>query len=66
MTTRLLLVRHGQSWDKVNDVVGGPRGSVTLGRSLVVAPGSLDDGHYAVADLQARRAELAQLALPAA
>jgi 2,3-bisphosphoglycerate-dependent phosphoglycerate mutase len=26
MTTRLLLIRHGQSWDKVRDVVGGPRG----------------------------------------
>lgn len=46
-------------------VCGGSRGSETLGRSLVVAPGSLTDGHYAVADLQARRAELAQLALPA-
>jgi Icc-related predicted phosphoesterase len=46
-------------------VCGGPRGSATLGRSLVVAPGSLADGHYAVADLQARRAELSQLALPA-
>jgi Icc-related predicted phosphoesterase len=46
-------------------VVGGSRGSATLGRSLVVAPGSLADGHYAIADLQARRAEHAQLALPA-
>jgi Icc-related predicted phosphoesterase len=44
-------------------VVGGARGSETLGRSLVVAPGSLADGHYAVADLQARRAELGDLAL---
>jgi broad specificity phosphatase PhoE len=26
MTTRLVLVRHGQSWDKVDRVVGGPRG----------------------------------------
>jgi uncharacterized protein len=46
-------------------VVGGPRGSATLGRSLVVAPGSLAEDHYAVADLQARRAELAELVLPA-
>jgi hypothetical protein len=47
-------------------VVGGPRGSATLGRSLVVAPGSLAEGHYAVADLQARRAELSRLVRPAA
>src|SRR5687768_12538234 len=26
MTTRLLMVRHGQSWDKVRNVVGGPKG----------------------------------------
>jgi uncharacterized protein len=43
-------------------VVGGPPGSATLGRSLVVAPGRLAEGHYAVADLQARRAELGRLA----
>jgi Icc-related predicted phosphoesterase len=46
-------------------VCGGPRGSAMLGRSLVVAPGSVADGHYAVADLQARRAELGAMTLPA-
>jgi hypothetical protein len=38
-------------------VCGGPRGTETLGRSLVVAPGSLREGHYAVADLEAQSAE---------
>lgn len=32
------------------------------GRSLVVAPGSLADGHYAVADLQSQEVELGQFA----
>jgi Icc-related predicted phosphoesterase len=39
-------------------VSGGVRGSEWLGRTLVVAPGELADGHYAVADLHAREAEL--------
>jgi Icc-related predicted phosphoesterase len=43
-------------------VCGGPRGTETLGRSLVVAPGSLREGHYAVADLQAHSAELGEMA----
>jgi Icc-related predicted phosphoesterase len=43
-------------------VCGGQRGSETLGTSLVVAPGSLADGHYAVADLHTREAELGELA----
>ncbi|MDX6649308.1 MAG: uncharacterized protein QOJ97_1259 [Solirubrobacteraceae bacterium] len=42
-------------------VCGGPRGTETLGRSLVVAPGTLREGHYAVADLQAQSGELAEL-----
>jgi uncharacterized protein len=43
-------------------VCGGDRGRETLGRSLVVAPGSLRSGQYAVVDLQRREAELAELA----
>jgi uncharacterized protein len=43
-------------------VCGGERGIEWLGRSLVVAPGELASGHYAVADLLAREAELEALA----
>jgi uncharacterized protein len=43
-------------------VSGGERGTKMIGRSLVVAPGSLGDGHYAVADLHAHEAELEDLA----
>jgi Icc-related predicted phosphoesterase len=39
-------------------VCAGARGSEELGRSLVVAPGSLCDGHYALVDLQRRHVEL--------
>jgi Icc-related predicted phosphoesterase len=42
-------------------VCGGARGTELLGRSLVVAPGSLQDGHYAIADLHSREAELEEL-----
>jgi Icc-related predicted phosphoesterase len=42
-------------------VAGGPRGVEMLGRSLVVSPGSLADGHYAVADLHSRQAQLEEL-----
>jgi Icc-related predicted phosphoesterase len=42
-------------------VCGGERGTELLGRSLVVAPGSLRDGHYAIADLHSREAELEEL-----
>jgi uncharacterized protein len=42
-------------------VCGGERSSELIGRSLVVAPGSLADGHYAVADLHKREAELHEL-----
>jgi Icc-related predicted phosphoesterase len=43
-------------------VCAGERGTETFGkRSLVVAPGSLQDGHYAVADLHTREVELAEL-----
>jgi Icc-related predicted phosphoesterase len=44
-------------------VCDGGRGTEMLGKhSLVVAPGSLRDGHYAVADLQRHVVELAELA----
>jgi Icc-related predicted phosphoesterase len=46
-------------------VCGGERGVEALGRSTVVAPGSLRDGHYAVADLQTREVQLEELAAPA-
>jgi uncharacterized protein len=42
-------------------VCGGPRAVEILGTSLVVAPGSLADGHYAVAEVHAGTAELAEL-----
>jgi Icc-related predicted phosphoesterase len=42
-------------------VTGGERGVEVLGKSLIVAPGSLVDGHYAVADLHKRTAELEEL-----
>jgi uncharacterized protein len=44
-------------------VCGGERGVEVLGRSTVVAPGSLRDGHYAVAELSARTAVLQELAV---
>lgn len=43
-------------------VCGGPRISEMLGRSLVVAPGSLREGHYAIADLNSHELEQEQLA----
>ena len=42
-------------------VCGGPAAAMTIGRTLVVAPGSLAEGSYAVADLQARTAEIGEL-----
>lgn len=42
-------------------VSGGERGTMMLGRTLIVAPGRLSDGEYAVADLHARTAELSEL-----
>lgn len=44
-------------------VCGGPPGTMMIGRTLVVAPGSLADGSYAVADLHSRTAELAELSV---
>jgi uncharacterized protein len=38
-------------------VCGGERGSEMLGRTLVVAPGPLGDGHYAVADLHSHEVQ---------
>jgi Icc-related predicted phosphoesterase len=43
-------------------VCGGERGSELLGRTPVVAPGSLGDGHYAIADLHSHEVRLEQLA----
>jgi uncharacterized protein len=42
-------------------VCGGEPGTAMLGRSLVVAPGSLADGHYAIADLHSHEVESEQL-----
>jgi len=46
-------------------VCGGEPGSMMLGRTLVVAPGRLVDGGYAIADLHARTAEHAELSVRA-
>jgi Icc-related predicted phosphoesterase len=46
-------------------VCGGERGIELLGKSLVVAPGLLSEGHYAVADLHARTAEPGELSVAA-
>jgi Icc-related predicted phosphoesterase len=46
-------------------VCGGERRVEVLGRSVTVAPGSLVDGHYAVADLHDRAVELQELAVAA-
>jgi Icc-related predicted phosphoesterase len=43
-------------------VCGGDRGAEMLGRSLVVAPGRLRDGEYAVADLHSHDVEMQELA----
>jgi Icc-related predicted phosphoesterase len=40
-------------------VCGGARGTELIGRTLVVAPGEVGEGHYAIADLEAREAQLA-------
>jgi uncharacterized protein len=46
-------------------VVGGETPAEgTLGKSLIVAPGRLDRGHYATIDLHARSVELARIDLP--
>jgi Icc-related predicted phosphoesterase len=42
-------------------VCGGPRGTEHLGRSLIVAPGRLADGQYALADLHAQRVAMHEL-----
>jgi Icc-related predicted phosphoesterase len=42
-------------------VVGGSRTSETIGRTIVVAPGSLADGHYAMVQLQAKEVEMREL-----
>jgi hypothetical protein len=47
-------------------VCGGERRSELLGRSLVVAPGALEHGHYAVVDLHSREVAFEELATAAA
>jgi Icc-related predicted phosphoesterase len=42
-------------------VVIGDLRTETLGRSTVVAPGGLADGHYALADVRSRDVELGEL-----
>jgi hypothetical protein len=44
-------------------VSGGERGVEELGRSVIVAPGSLGDGHFALVDLHKRTAELEEFTL---
>jgi Icc-related predicted phosphoesterase len=46
-------------------VCGGEPTTMLLGRTLVVAPGRLADGHYAIADLRTRAAEHAELSVGA-
>ena len=43
-------------------VCGGERGVEMLGRSLVVAPGAVRDGQYAIAEVLDQQARLEQLA----
>jgi Icc-related predicted phosphoesterase len=43
-------------------VTGGERASEMLGRSMIVAPGSLSEGHYAVVDLHKHEAEMLEFA----
>jgi hypothetical protein len=45
-------------------VTGGEAQITEIGRSLIVAPGSLAEGSYAVADLHARTAEFGHTAVP--
>lgn len=42
-------------------VVGGPRTSEVLGRTMVVAPGSIAEGQYAIADLKSHEVEMLDL-----
>jgi Icc-related predicted phosphoesterase len=46
-------------------VCGGEPGTEMIGRSLVVAPGSLADGHYAIADLHSHEVRQERLAATA-
>ncbi|MER3408780.1 MAG: heat-stable protein [Thermoleophilia bacterium] len=54
-----------KTYDPIAVVVGGEEPAQTvLGTSLVVAPGRLDRGRYAVIDLAERRAEQGQVEVP--
>jgi uncharacterized protein len=67
--------RHVPGSEGVAELVGtyrprlvvcrGERGTELLGKSLVVAPGLLSEGHYAVADPHARTAEPGELSVAA-
>jgi hypothetical protein len=46
-------------------ITGGAAQIAEIGRSLIVAPGALAEGGYAVADLHARTAEAGHLGVPA-
>jgi Icc-related predicted phosphoesterase len=46
-------------------VSGGERMTEMLGRTLIVAPGPLGDGHFAIADLHKREVTLGELAAAA-
>ncbi len=43
-------------------VCGGDRVDEMLGRSMVVSPGSLAEGHYAIVDMHAHKTEMLELA----
>jgi Icc-related predicted phosphoesterase len=49
------------TWRPPLVVCGGERGSELIGRTLVVSPGLLGDGHYAIVDLQGREAQLERI-----
>jgi Icc-related predicted phosphoesterase len=53
------------TWRPRLAVCGGPRETATIGRTLVVAPGSLAGGQYAVADLHSHDVELGELVVAA-
>jgi Icc-related predicted phosphoesterase len=42
-------------------VCGGERRTETLGRSTIVAPGGMTEGHYAVADIHSHEVVQAKL-----
>jgi Icc-related predicted phosphoesterase len=51
------------TWRPRLTVCSGGHGTYMIGRTIVVSPGSLADGHYALADLHARDVQMRQLAM---